>query len=99
VRLVTSAAVALGADLPPRGSPLARFDAAVGSHAPLRVCLVIDDVETLHHSGIHLLGELLDALPGNLRLVLVGRELPPVGLADISASVHEIRGCDRPVPR
>ena len=86
VRLVTSAAAALGAQLPPRGSPLARFVAAVGSQAPLRVCLVIDDVETLHHSGIQLLGELLDALPGNLRLVLVGRELPPVGLARLRAA-------------
>ena len=93
MRLVTSAAVALGADLP-RVDRRSRFDAAVGSHAPLRVCLVIDDVETLHHSGIHLLGELLDALPGNLRLVLVGRELPPVGLARLRAAGELLKVTD-----
>ena len=86
VRLVASATAALEGEAPARGSPLDRLQAVVAAHAPLPVCVVIDDIETIPATGTVLLGTLLDALPTNLHLVLVGRQLPGIGLARLRAA-------------
>lgn len=80
-----------------------RIAEAIYARAPLHVCLVLDDVHHLESDSpaAGLLGDLLDELPSNGHLVLIGRSDPPVSLARRRAAgqindvgEHELRFTD-----
>lgn len=68
--------------------PLAAILDALRLHAPLDVCLVLDDVHHLggESSAARLLGDVVRRLPSNAHLVLASRTPPPIPLARLRAA-------------
>lgn len=61
---------------------------ALASVAPVPVCLILDDVHELPEgsSGAQLVSDLLERLPHDAHLVLVGRRLPALRIAHLQAA-------------
>ncbi|HKY68923.1 MAG TPA: AAA family ATPase, partial [Acidimicrobiales bacterium] len=81
-------AEARSGDGPATAAPSAAAVAdAVWRHSPSTVCLVFDDAHLLPPGspGATWLAELVDALPTNGRVLLAGRNDPPVPLARLAA--------------
>jgi DNA-binding SARP family transcriptional activator len=76
--LAVAIVAALGRDVA-RGRPLAGVLDAIDSHAPIDVCIVLDDVHEVPPGSTSavLLAELASDLPPHAHLVLAGRSAPP----------------------
>jgi DNA-binding SARP family transcriptional activator len=81
----------------PSATPLVSVVEALRAHAPLDVCLVLDDVHLLgdDSSGARLLAGLVSRLPTNVHLVLAGRRAPPVPLARLRAAARVLELTER----
>lgn len=86
-RLSRAMLAALGSTSRP-GAPVEQVLDAIADHAPLDVCLVIDDLHELPPStaGHDLVRALVARLPANGHLVLAGREPPALALSRRRAS-------------
>lgn len=86
--LAAAITAAVHAPAPRASAPIASVVDALRRHAPIDVCLVLDDVHVLgdDSSGARLLAELVVRLPANAHLVLAGQRLPPVPLARLRAA-------------
>lgn len=97
-RVLADAVVsALGHDIE-RRDPLDWVLEAFGRHAPIDVCLLIDDVHEVPvgSPGAELLARIVNELPPHAHVVLAGRQQPPVPLARRRAAeqVVDIGGDD-----
>lgn len=67
--------------------------AAITAHAPVAICLVLDDVHTVPRgsAGAQLLERVVDGLPPHGHLLFSGRRSPPVALARLVVQGRAVR--------
>lgn len=87
-RLAAAIVSALGGELGTARDPLEAVLSAFSRHAPVDVCLVVDDVHEVApgSSGADLLAGLVRRIPPHAHLALAGRTPPPVPLARLRAA-------------
>lgn len=87
-RLAAAIVSALGSELGTARDPLDAVLSALSQHAPVDVCVIVDDVHEVapESSGADLLAGLVRRMPPHAHLVLAGRTPPPVPLARLRAA-------------